>query len=658
MLKSKPAGGGSAARAKVAMKSNKQLDRQRAARRKQLNSAMQIGPKPIEASDFFMPHNKDLFNVPMDHVVSCKMPPYKAADLGKEELANGTAIRDKREDKLFYINAGTPKKGRPDAGLAFHGYPWVRYGDGDNGAFIPVGWELELSDEQRMGTRWSDPIGSDEKPDPYKVPVAANGDYSLNETPHNTKADFLARCMGHKALCTPSTEAFKTFVLGVPTDYKTGGSMQALKEVNPEEWTHQRNAMFKTFGKIYMVYPRPVDPVFDEHGRVFAKGEIARAPNAPHPLTIVHEVEDKDPVSFVPGTTGNEFEHVYAPQPVLFCSFTPDTTSNEAVEFGERTLSGPHDTTRAWPLLPSHVVAIRKLLKHYELEAEFPALANLHESRDGAMLNLEYHRDQGMQRLGLPSGEDHEPIPQEWLKKVANLPFGKVWVQKCTRACPDGMTEFGTDQPMLVPLLKGRAEEKNGTPWIDSRKLDEDKTLEGTLRYVGVMKALHRILGKEWDKSGTKRKAAHGFAALSAQRDEMREEDEDGNKGKKARKMSKAKDVDDVIAAQYAAKSGDVGDAKSGPSTALVNRMADLEAIAANRFVYNATTQGRGRLTFPEDCASGAVRVQWPHCGRIMITLGKRGSDDFQELHVPPGMAFSFTYCKDANSDDESENDL
>ena len=90
MLKSKPAGGGSAARAKVAMKSNKQLERQRSARRKQLHSSMQIGPKPTEASDFFMPHNKDLFNVPMDHVVSCKMPPYKAADLGKKELAKGT----------------------------------------------------------------------------------------------------------------------------------------------------------------------------------------------------------------------------------------------------------------------------------------------------------------------------------------------------------------------------------------------------------------------------------------------------------------------------------------------------------------------------------------------------------------------------------------
>ncbi len=655
MLKSKPAGGGSAARAKVAMKSNKQLERQRSARRKQLHSSMQIGPKPAEASDFFMPHNKDLFNIPMDHVISCKMPPYKAADLGKKELKQGTAIRDKRDDKLFYINAGTPKKGRPDAGLAFHGHPWVKEGDDD--AYIPVDWDFELSDTQRMGTRWSDPVGPDEKPDPYKVPVFDNGDYTVNETAHNTKADFLARCMGHKALCTPSTEAFKTFVLGVPTDFKTGGSMQAIKEVNPEEWERQRNAMFNSLGKIYMVYPKPVDPVFDEHGRVFAKGEIASAPNAPKPLTIVHEVEDKDPVTFVPGMEVNEFEHVYAPQPVLFCSFTPDTTSREATCFGQRVLSGPHDTTRAWPLLPSHVAVVRKLLKYYELEADFPALANLHESRDGAMLNLEHHRDQGMHRLGLPSGEDHEPIPREWLNKVANLPFGKVWVQKCTRECPDGMTEFGTDRPMLVPLLKGRAEEKNGIPWIDSRKLEEDKTLEGTLRYVGVMKALHRILGKEWDKSGTKRKAAHGFAALSAQRDEMREDDEEG-KGKKARKMSKSKDMDDVIAAQYAAKSGDAGDGKSGTSTALVNRAAEMEAIASNRFVYNAAMQGRGRLTFPEDCANGAVRVQWPHCGNIMITLGKRGHDGFQEFHVPPGTAFSFTYCKDADSDDDSENDI
>ena len=653
MHKSNPARGGSAARTKVALKKNKQFDRQRAARRKQLQLAMQIGPKPTEASDFFMPHNKDMFNVPMDHVVSCKMPPHKASELDKRALEKGTAIRDKRDDKLFYINAGTPKKGRIDAGLVFHGYPWVK--DGDNGAQIPVDWEFELSDEQRMGTRWSDPKGPDGKADPYKVPVADNGDYTVHETPHNTRADLLARCMGHKALCTPSTEAFKTFVLGVATDYKTGGSMQAFKEVNPEEWTQQRNAMFKSLGKIYMVYPTPIDPVFDEDGRVFSKGELDRTPSGktPKPLTLGPATEVGD-TEVGAGS--------FAPQPVVFCAFTPDTTSREASEGKfdpKRILSGPHDTTRAWPLLPSHVVAIRKLLKHYELEDQFPALANLHESRDGAMLNLEYHRNEGMQSLGLPSGEEHEPIPREWLDKVSNLPFGKVWVQKCTRDCPEGMVEFGTDEPMLVPLLKGRSEEKNGTPWMDSRKLEEDKTLEGTRRYVGVMKALHRILGKEWDKSGTKRKAAHGFVALSAQRDEMREEESVQSKSKKSRKLSKAKDVDDVIAAQYAVKGG--ADSKPGTNTSLVTRVAEMEhTMASNRFVYasGASTQGRGRLTFPEDCSNGSVRVQWPNCGRLTLTLGKRGNDDFREINVPPGMSVGLTYCKDADSDDDSEKDL
>ena len=284
---------------------------------------MQIGPNPTKASDFFMPHNKDLFNVPMDHVVSCKMPPYKASDLGKRELDLGTAIRDQRDDKLFYLNAGTPKRGRPDAGKAFHGYPWVK--DGDD--WVGTDWEFEMSNEQRMGTHWIDPTGPDQTPDPYKVP----SNVKVNETPHNTSADFLARCMGHKALCTPSTEAFKTFVLGVPTDYKTGGSMLACKEVNPDEWTHQRNCMFKSIEKIYMVYPHPVDPVFDTDGRVFPKGELARLPNAPNLLVLVHEVEDEDPVSFIPGRyCVSEYEQLYAPQPVVFCTVTPDTTSKEA----------------------------------------------------------------------------------------------------------------------------------------------------------------------------------------------------------------------------------------------------------------------------------------------------------------------------------------
>jgi hypothetical protein len=546
------------------MKKHKHLNRQRAARRKQLKSVMQIGPKPAEASEFFLHYNKDLYNVPMDHVISCKMPPYKATDLGKRELDMGIELRDQRE--LFYINAGTPKRGRPDAGRAFHGYPWVK--NDDDGAFTPVDWEFELSKEQRLGTRWIDPIGPDTKPDPYNLPF----DVKVNKTPHNTKADFLAQCMGHKALCTPSTEAFQTFVLGVPTDYKTGASMQAFKEVNPDEWTHQRNCLFNSFQKIYMVYPHPVDPVFDQDGRVFPKGELTRSPNAPKLLTIVHEVEDE------------EFE---TPQPVVFVTLTADTTSKEAKGLDPaRVLSGPHDTTRAWPLLPSHVVAIRKLLKHYELEDQFPALSNLHvsavrkllkhnESRDGAMLNLEYHRNLGMQRLGLPSGEDYEPIPRGWLNKVANLPFGKVWVQKCTLECPDGMVEFGTDEPMLVPLLRGRAEEKNGTPWIDSRKLEEDRTLEETRRYVGVMKALYCILGKNWDKSRIKR-------------DEKRK-----TSGRK-RKLSKTKD----------------------------------EVVLV-------------------DCTSGAMRVQWPTCGRLTLTLGKRGCEDFKEINVPSGMSVMFTYKDD-----------
>ena len=175
-----------------------------------------------------------------------------------------------------------------------------------------------------------------------------------------------------------------------------------------------------------------------------------------------------------------------------------------------------------------------------------------------------------------------------------------------------------------------------------------------------INKALHRILGKEWDKSGTKRKAAHGFVALSAQRDEMRdemrEEEAVQSNPKKSRKLSKAKDVDDVIAAQYAVKGG--ADSKPRTNTSLVTRVAEMEhTMASNRFVYasRASTQGRGRLTFPEDCPNGAVRVQWPSCGRLTLTLGKRGNDDFREINVPPGTSVGLTYCKDADSDDDSE---
>ena len=643
----KPIGGGSAARSKAATAQSKGLVKARSARMKQLNDALQIGPKPEEPSNVFMQHNKDLFNIPIDHMISMKpLGPKQRPSLDKSIVDEAAATRDKMTRSYFFINAGKPLKGRPDIGKSFHGWPWAM--NEETQTYEPTDWEFELDKNKRHGTCWTDPSN------PTMVPTMANGDFVVNPLPTYTKADYLARCMGHKALCTASTEAFKMFVLGIEHDYATGKSMQVGKIEDEDAWNRQRDALFKSLSKIYMVYPAPVHPVVDKDGTAFAKDTPTT------PLTISHttdELDESGKPKVIDNVMGTEYEYIYAPQPVIFCSITPDITSADAEalraerpDADKRNIVGWHDTTRAWPLLPSHVVAVQKLLVDYELEESFPALAKLHKARGGAMLNLDYLRSLNLAKMGAPPGEDHEPLDEEWLKELSEMPFGKVWVHKCTPECPDGVNEFASDKPKLVPLLKGRAQEKNGVPWINAVKLEDDKSPEGARHYVGVMKALHRILGKEWDKSGTKRKAALGFTVMSAQRDEkMRQEEEDGGDGnKKRRKMSKSKDVDEVLAVAGAAQSTTLAIRSEDAETAANGDSAvskELErAISANKHVFHRNTD-RGRLTFADDCSISACRVIWPDTrGALTITVGKRGQADYRKIDVDPDTSVTLTY--------------
>ena len=665
----KPIGGGSAARSKAATAQSKGLVKARSARIKQLQDALQIGPKPEEPSSVFMQHNKDLFNIPIDHMISMKpLGSDQCPSLDKKVIDQATATRDNKVRSYFFINAGKPFKGRPDIGKGFHGWPWTKKDDSDT--YEPTDWEFELDKKKCHGTCWTDPDN------PTMVPTVSNGDFVVNPLPTYTKADYLARCMGHKALCTASTEAFKMFVLGVEHDYKTGKSLQVGKIEDEDAWNRQRDALFKSLSKIYMVYPVPVHPAVDRNGMAFAKdpdvndsGDLYD--NTAERLAISHTTEELDESGnpkVIKDVMGTEYEYIYAPQPVIFCSITPDTTSAEAEELraerpdaDKRNIVGWHDTTRAWPLLPSHVVAIQKLLVDYELEESFPALAKLHKARCGAMLNLDYLRSLNLSKIGHPPGEDHEPLDEEWLNVLSDMPFGKVWVHKCTPECPDGVNEFASDKPKLVPLLKGRAQEKNGVPWINAVKLEDDKSPEGARHYVGVMKALHRILGKEWDKSGTKRKAALGFTVMSAQRDEkLRQEEEVGGDGnKRRRKMSKSKDVDEVLAVAGASQSTalatraeDAEDAANGDSVVL----KELEAsISANKHVFHRNTD-RGRLTFSNDCDISACRVVWPDTrGALTITIGKRGQEDYKKIDVNPGTPVTLLYEAHWHPDSDSD---
>ncbi len=124
--------GGQAARAK-ALAPAKALEKQRVERRRHLKTVLAVGPKPEAPTPFFLPHNKDYYYVPLDHTISLKAPvaATAAAAISQASLDAGHEARQKRE--LFYVNAGAPRKGRPNAGKAFHGtYPIIGK-DADSG---------------------------------------------------------------------------------------------------------------------------------------------------------------------------------------------------------------------------------------------------------------------------------------------------------------------------------------------------------------------------------------------------------------------------------------------------------------------------------------------------------------------------------------------
>ena len=151
---------------------------------------------------------------------------------------------------------------------------------------------------------------------------------------------------------------------------------------------------------------------------------------------------------------------------------------------------------------------IKHFIRHYKLETNFPALLTLHAQRSSALLNLEHFRSVYAKEIGKPPGEDHDEICPEWAAKWAAMPFGKVWVQHCDQDHPFGEVEFGTDKPKLVPLLKGRAEERNGVRWLDVTKIERSASVAMAQHYIAIQDALGKVLGKAWDKKGTDRRAA------------------------------------------------------------------------------------------------------------------------------------------------------
>ena len=655
-------------------------------RRRELARIQDEGTKPKTGSQFFLAHNKDFYNIPEKHVISCAAP--VVADptaLTTALLADGLKARNSQQRQMAYINAGHPVAGNPDAGKSF----WGRYAaDG-----TLTDWEWEALPEEQYEVHWVDPVAKVDKQtgevlrrDYTKVPT----EMRVGTKPIYSKADILARYLGHKALNTSSTNAFTTHVLGVPHDYRTGKSCATPKptdEQSPtyakdtEAWSNERNRVAASLQKIYLVYPHAVDPVFGPGGCVYRKGSINAALKERNggirtlkPAAWEHTDAQGNHYDDVAGT---EFEGDFAPQPVIFCTLDPDRRPGAP---NSDRAGGYHDYTRGNPLTTGVVDQIKHHIRHYELEANFPALLNLHSKRSSALLNLDHFRSVYAKEIGMPPGEDHEPVCQEWADKWAAMPFGKVWVQHCDQNHPFGEVEFGTDKPKLVPLLKGRAEERNGVRWLDVTKMERSNTVGMAQHYIALQDSISAVIGKQWDKKGNDRRAALAGAvcaeSLARAQAEAAEDGEAGEAGgdhlallggggapsKKRRARSKL-DADFLDA--LAPASGGGGSGGAGGSTALVvqpqreaelaalrQRVKELEAAAAaedaevgklkkrarrNYLVLSGEQSKPGRVFFKE--FDSKVQLILPDEGRgtLVMRVWRHDKDEGpDEIRVRP----------------------
>lgn len=330
-----------------------------------------------------------------------------------------------------------------------------------------------------------------------------------------SEADCIARFAGFMALMTSKSSAFTQAFMNADHNYQTGKSNTAVR---PDDDTSQENdALYETQKKafvtamkrIYLVYPEPVDPCFGLEGEVYAKGEIeaaGREERKPQPKVFSHSYvkEEHDAETGkthgvevdVEDVTGTNFEAMFAPQPVIFASITTDAregmpnAKNRGFDYKER----------GYPLEPQTIRQLKKVIGFFNLEDQFPAFAHLHEKRETSKLDCEIFRKKAIEELGPAPFSNAGDIDAKWLKARSEIPFGKVWLQDFDADCPAGKVIFGTTTPVLVPLKKDRARDRNGSVFLDVDRIDRSSR-EGEVAYQKLNYAVYRWMGKAVPKN-------------------------------------------------------------------------------------------------------------------------------------------------------------
>ena len=273
-------------------------------------------------------------------------------------------------------------------------------------------------------------------------------------------ADVLARYAGGEALQVGGRALFVTIFLNE-------GSPHIAPRVADgadgwDRYVAQRQTIGRNLSKLFLVYPEAVPPILQRDA-------------GPAMLACLASILS-DKSKGAPGAT-------YQPS-----------------------IAGYHDRSRLHVLPLGHVSQIRELVKHFQLETSFPALSASWTSLQ-EWLPMQQMRTRAIDALGPPRGGVMTP---DWLARRRAVPFDTPWVQHCSMGHPSGK-RTALDKPMLVPLVHGGAEERNGTPW-----LTQDPETAGTQHYQQVSDALERVGGDPHKKVRAEALDAAAAAAAAA----------------------------------------------------------------------------------------------------------------------------------------------
>lgn len=263
--------------------------------------------------------------------------------------------------------------------------------------------------------------------------------YTLGEAVFCSGADALARYAGGKALSDERGSAGLFAILFLNGGHAAPAPKVAQDHPGHEAFWRQRTCILQNVRKMFLVFPIAVMPSLGPNG---------------WPRQPLDERESVTPM-------------------MLGCFASIYADKREGAPARHASICGYHDQCRLHILPPRHVRKVRELVAHFELASELPPVW---DNLEDGQVALEPYRERVLAHLK----QQHPALTPEddaWHSVYSSVLLAKPWVQRCNLKHPTGETREADPgqprEPVLVPLVRGGAEERNGVPWLYISEVDD-----------------------------------------------------------------------------------------------------------------------------------------------------------------------------------------